>query len=56
MRGSRKFARGGSILATFFFLVLVCFLFVCFLVDEGWVDPNGTISGRFAGVLMMANH
>ena len=33
--GPENFVRGGLTLTTFFYI---------FLVDEGWVDPNSTIS------------
>ena len=36
MRGSRKFVGGGPTLPSYCFLLLV---------DEGWEDPNTTISG-----------
>ena len=39
MRGSKKFCQRGSNCDNVFFL------FVCFLVDEGRIDPNTTISG-----------
>ena len=62
MRGSRKFCQRGSNFDN-------VFLFVLFLVNEGWEGRNTTTSAghhqpasettfkwRFAGVLMMAQH
>ena len=70
MRGCRKFCQrrsnfdnGGFIFVCvcvggvfFCFVFFVLFSSLFFLVDEGREDPRTTISGRFAGVPMMAQH
>ena len=46
MRGFRTFCQGGGEgVPTLAFFLLLFFLCVCFLVDEGREDPNTTISG-----------
>ena len=50
MRQSRKFCQRGSTISCVVFFVFFFFFFFwgggcVFLVDEGWVDPNSTLSG-----------